>query len=208
LRLGSIQTGASGGFFQGSLDDVRLCEYIMSASEVALLANPNTAPTLAALPDQTVVAGTTLIVTNLAGDAESPPQTLTFSLLNPPAGASINASNGVMVWRPAIAQAPATNLIAVQVADGGSPALSATQSFWTTVLRPVEPVMSMVTPSNGVCHFSVSGDAGPDYTVLCSSNLVDWVTLLTTNPVTLPFYFSDPAQTTSDQRFYRVRLGP
>lgn len=208
LRLGSIQTGASGGFFQGSLDDVRLCEYIMSASEVALLANPNTAPTLAALPDQTMIAGATLSVTNSAGDAELPPQTLTFSLLNPPAGASINTSNGVLVWRPTIAQSPSTNLMTVRVADDGSPSLSATQSFWTTVLRPVEPVLSTVAHSNGVCHFSVTGDAGPDYTVLCSSNLVDWTTLLATNPPAVPFFFSDPVQATVARRFYRVILGP
>jgi hypothetical protein len=54
----------------------------------------------------------------------------------------------------------------------------------------------------------VSGDLGPDYTVLSSTNLSDWTPLFSTNPVALPFLFVDPAVSNYGQRFYRVLLGP
>ncbi len=73
----------------------------------------NTAPALAAISDASLVAGQTLLVTNSATDADVPAQTLTWSLLNPPSGAIINATNGLLTWRPAIAQSPSTNPITV-----------------------------------------------------------------------------------------------
>jgi hypothetical protein len=49
---------------------------------------------------------------------------------------------------------------------------------------------------------------GPDYTVLGSTNLFDWVPLLSTNPPIMPFLFTEPNNTNYDRRFYRVLLGP
>jgi hypothetical protein len=64
--------------------------------------------------------------------------------------------------------------------------------------------------SNGEFSLLVSGDAGPDYTVLAATNLgspVVWTTLLTTNPPALPFLFEDQDTPDHAQRFYKVQLG-
>src|SRR5208282_6221792 len=86
----------------------------------------NQAPVLAAIPNQTILAGRTLVVTNSASDADIPAQTLTYSLFSAPPGASIDSNSGVFTWRPAIAQSPSTQTVAVVVSDNGVPTMSAT----------------------------------------------------------------------------------
>ena len=102
----------------------------------------NQPPVLAAIPDQTILAGRTLLVTNLASDPNVPPLPLTFSLFNPPAGASINANTGLFTWRPTIAQSPSTQTVSVVVSDNELPPLTATQSFNVTVNQPASPTLS------------------------------------------------------------------
>src|SRR5262249_24658091 len=62
-----------------------------------------------------------------------PPDSLTFSLVTGPAGASIDASTGRLTWQPTEAQGPGTYTIRVRVTDNGSPNLSETKSFTVTV---------------------------------------------------------------------------
>jgi hypothetical protein len=87
---------------------------------------------------------------------------------------TMDTNTGVVVWRPAIAQSGSTNLVIVQVADDASLSLSAAQSFWTTVLRPAEPLLGKPATSNGAFQFSVTGDAQPHHIILNSTILVDW----------------------------------
>ena len=68
----------------------------------------NHAPVLEPVSDQTVVAGATLLLTNVSSDADVPPQVLTYSLSGAQSDASIDSSNGVLTWRPAIAESPST----------------------------------------------------------------------------------------------------
>jgi len=174
-----------------------------------VLFSSNLPPTLAAIPNAAITAGQTLLITNSATDPDVPPQTLTWSLLNPPAGAVINATNGVLTWRPAIAQSPSTNLLSVVVTDNGTPPLSATQSFKVVVLRPVAPALTAPMVVAGTFRCSISGSGGPDYSVYSTTNLSSgWQLLLVTNPVALPFLFTDPAPANFQQRYYRVVLGP
>jgi hypothetical protein len=168
--------------------------------------NANSAPVLAPISNAALIAGATLQFTNSATDLEAPPQTLTFSLLNAPPGASVNSSNGVFTWRPAIAQGNTTNNMSVVAADNGSPSLSATQSFTITVTVPAQPVVHVSSPKP--LNLLINGDTGPDYTVQASTNLADWQNLFTTNSPLLPFSWSDPNAQTFTQRFYRVLLGP
>ena len=152
--------------------------------------------------------GQTFVFTNAATDPDLPAQTLAFSLLSAPAGASVNATNGILVWRPLIAQAKTTNLFSVVVTDNGSPSLSATQSFTVTV-RPVTlPLLFSPNLSNFQFCAQVSGSLGPDYTLQASSNLLIWANLLTTNPISLPFTFVDRDAGNLVKCFYRVLLGP
>jgi len=108
----------------------------------------NTPPVLPVQGNRTIAALATLTVTNTATDADPPPQTLTYQLLSPPAGAAINSS-GVITWTPSIDQASTTNTITTVVTDNGSPPLSATNDFLVTVnpanTAPVLPAQANLT---------------------------------------------------------------
>jgi len=169
----------------------------------------NTPPVLSAVGNVTITAGQTLRITNSATDPDIPAQTLTWSLGVQPAGATISAANGLIMWRPAISQSPSTNLFTVAVTDNGVPSRGATQSFSVVVLRPATPVFSSPGIVSGTFQCAVSGSVGPDYSVYASTNLLNgWQLLLLTNPVVLPFQFTDPNATNFQQRYYRVLLGP
>ncbi|MCX6903135.1 MAG: putative Ig domain-containing protein [Verrucomicrobia bacterium] len=89
----------------------------------------NRLPVLEAVTNQTIGALTSLVITNLASDPDWPPNQLTFALLTGPTNATLDPSNGVFAWTPALAQSPSTNLIVISLTDDGVPPLSATQSF-------------------------------------------------------------------------------
>jgi len=123
-------------------------------------------------------------------------------------GAAINSTNGLITWRPTIAQSPSTNLVSVVVTESGTPPMSATQTFSVAVLRPATPVLSSPAAVGGAFRCQISGSVGPEYSIYATTNLtVGWQLLLVTNPVALPFYFADPTPVGA-QRFYRVLLGP
>ena len=105
----------------------------------------NTPPTLEPQLDRTVNPGYTLMVTNIAHDTDLPAQSLTFSLLHPPANTSINTTSGVVTFSPTLAQYGTTNPITVIVTDNGSPALSATNSFQAIVVANTAPALSPVS---------------------------------------------------------------
>ena len=119
-----------------------------------------------------------------------------------------NAASGLFTWRPAIAQSGTTNLVKLAVADNGVPSQSATESFSVNVLRPANPTLHVLSRGNGGFQLLVSGDVGPDYALLASTNLVDWEPLLLTNSPAMPLLLSDPTRGGNDRRFYRVRMGP
>ena len=172
---------------------------------------PNIAPTLAAISNRSIVAGQTLTVTNIATDANSPPQTLTFGLLTSPSSMTLNATNGILTWRPALSQSPSTNTVTVQVSDNGTPPLSATQSFTVTVTIPAGPTLSGPDYANGIFSMLVNGSAGPDYYLQSATNLnspIAWLPLQTNFSASPPFTFSDYGATNFNQKFYRVLLGP
>ena len=169
---------------------------------------PNTPPTLAAITNRTVIAGTTINFTNSASDTNIPAQTLTFSLQGGAAGSSLNSSNGIFNWRPTIAQSPSTNPMSFIVTDNGTPTMSATQSFTVFVTRPITPTLQSASVTGGAFNMLVTGDTGPDYTIQASTNLANWSPLFTTNSPALPFNWSDPSAAIFNQRYFRVLLGP
>jgi glucuronoarabinoxylan endo-1,4-beta-xylanase len=167
----------------------------------------NSPPVLAAVSNQTIRAGAALALTNSATDRDAPPQTLTFSLVQGPANATLNATNGVFTWRPLVSQADSTNLVKVSVADNGSPSLFSTNSFTITVSPLNRPSLTSISADAAQVLLSVTGDIGPDYTLLTSTNLSTWQGLLTTNPPSLPLTLV-VTNAAGPQRFYRIQLGP
>ena len=185
------------------------CESTNSIQASATPTNPtNHPPVLAAISNQTIMAGRTLLVTNSASDADIPAQTLTFSLLTAPTNAAINSSSGMFTWRPTIAQSPSTQTVAVVVSDNGTPIMSATQSFTATVIKPSVPALNTVSITNGQFGFWINGDTGPDYTILASTNLTSWNPVFTGNSLPVPYFWVDTNSSAYLLRFYRTVLGP
>jgi O-glycosyl hydrolase len=229
LRVGSIQAGYAGGFYTGAIDDVQLFDNVVPAAQIPSLMNHPPFFTNApgyfsggewqwSEPDPStfatnfnVLAGNVLTVTNFASDPDLPAQTLNWSLLSAPAGANINATNGILSWRPAIAQSPSTNFVTVQVSDNGTPVMSASQTLNVVIQEPPSPQFGTTVVSNEVLFLPVSGDSGPDYVLETTTNLADntsWTPLATNLSASPPFLWSDPITSAYREKFYRVRLAP
>src|SRR5262249_40881613 len=103
-------------------------------------------PTLPNQPNRTNNELVQLTVTNTATDLDAPVLTLTYSLVSPPSGASIN-SNGIITWTPGQDQSPSTNTITTVVSDNGLPILSSTNSF-LVVVKEVNVAPSLPAQSN------------------------------------------------------------
>jgi hypothetical protein len=154
--------------------------------------SPNTPPVLPSLPNLTIGEMTTLSVTNTASDSDLPPQSLAYSLVNPPAGATIS-TNGIITWTPTEAQGPGTNVITTIVTDSGFPQMTATNSFTVVVtesnsppILPAQPdrtinELSLMTvintaadpdlPLNGLTYTLVSPPAGA---AISSAGVITW----------------------------------
>jgi O-glycosyl hydrolase len=209
LRIGSIQTGSSAGFLSGTIDDVQLFDRVFSAAEIPVLMNHP--PSINSSGNYAVLAGRTLSITNVGSDPDSPAQALSWKLLSPPAGATIN-TNGVLTWRPMISQAPSTNSIAQLLTDNGTPPMSTTQTVLVMVSTPSSPTLASFPSANGRLSVGVaSGDWGPDYILETATNLPatgTWKPLATNLAAVPPFAWTNLPATTSPQNFFRVRLAP
>ena len=86
-------------------------------------------PVLAPIGNKTVAKNSTLTFTASATDADKG-QKLAYSLISAPSGATINATTGVFVWKPATA---GNYSFKVRVTDNGSPALHDEEQITVTV---------------------------------------------------------------------------
>ncbi len=149
LVFGGTKKGTESRWLNGKLDDLALYGALLTASEITNLAAGRTVahlgglsrsntvtltlqftnqpPVLAGISNCQLIAGALLIVAPGASDPDVLPQNLAFTLLSAPAGAAINPTNGVMTWRPAIAQSGTSNLFTVVVSEAG----------WRTNLAPL-----------------------------------------------------------------------
>jgi hypothetical protein len=168
----------------------------------------NSAPVLGALTNWNVNPGFVISFTATATDSDMPTNTLAFSLVSPPAGATVNSGSGQITWRPTTAQANTTNTVQVRVTDNGTPPLSETKSF-TVVVNPLAPVvLTPVGYANGQFTLLVNGTTGPDYILSASTNLTQWNDVLTNLSPALPFQFDHTNAGAIPARFYRARLAP
>ncbi len=162
----------------------------------------NSAPTLPTQINRTINELTTLTVTNTATDTDLPANTLTYSLLTAPSGASISPS-GVITWTPTEAQGPGTNTITTRVVDNGTPALSQTNSF-TVVVNEVNtpPVLTLPADAsvNALVPYSAAASAtdadlpanaltfalvsGPTGLSVSTSGAINWTPSVAQSPST------------------------
>jgi hypothetical protein len=168
----------------------------------------NTAPTLAPISDQTVNVGQAVAFTASGNDTDIPAQTLTYSLLSGPTNVTLDSATEAFFLRPLVTQSGSTNNISIRVADNGSPSLSATQNFTVTVHALQPPLVTYVAETNGSFVLNVNGQAGPDYALQTSTNLLDWDLIFTTNSPSMPFAVSDVDTPQFPLRFYRILVGP
>jgi hypothetical protein len=171
----------------------------------------NTPPVFVPVAGRTINPGVTLVVTNAAVDTDSPPPALTFSLLHAPTNATLataNSTNGIFTWRPLVSQANTTNLVSVQVTEQGTPSLSATNNFKVTVNPLSRETLNSIRISNGITTLVAGGTLGPDYTLLTSTDLVNWRVLFTTNSPALPVTLVVTNSVANAAAFYRIKIGP
>ena len=122
----------------------------------------NVAPSLPVIPAQTVNALTLLTVTNTATNANIHSTIVGYGLVNPPAGATIDA-NGIITWTPSQNQSPSTNTITTVVTNSNpydlvSPQLTATNSFTVTVSPSLIVTADNQTRSYGAVNPTLTGN--------------------------------------------------
>ena len=78
----------------------------------------------------------TVTVNDVATDPDVPAQTLAYSLLSGPSGASVASATGMFTWRPPASAAGTTNPVQVVATDNGTPSLSATNGF-NVIVNPL-----------------------------------------------------------------------
>jgi|GEM_PF-1379179 len=154
----------------------------------------NAAPVLDALADLTVFEGVAVSFQASASDADLPANGLGFSLVNAPAGATIDAASGLFSWTPAEAQGPGSFTMSVRVTDDGTPPLSHQRSFTITVresnrLPVIEPIGNKTVeeetelrftavatdpdlPANGLVYSLVNAPSGA--AIHATSGLFTW----------------------------------
>jgi hypothetical protein len=128
----------------------------------------NRRPSLATPADRLLTQGSLLSFNLVGEDPDRPAQALRYSLVSGPAGASVNATSGLFLWRPRPDQAGRQHIITVRVSDNATPPLSVDASFTVGVRDTSSDLLiaaglSVVENGNpGTIPFSIN--APPDLT--------------------------------------------
>ncbi|MBN8249858.1 MAG: cadherin repeat domain-containing protein, partial [Verrucomicrobia bacterium] len=104
--------------------------------------SPNAAPTLTP-PGDRQVDELALLNFSLQATDPDPQQTLSFALVDGPAGMTVTTA-GLLSWIPTEAQGPGVYTVTVRVTDNGAPAASDTRQFTVTVAEVPDPVARTV----------------------------------------------------------------
>jgi Bacterial Ig domain/Cadherin-like domain len=173
----------------------------------------NTPPVLTLPPNTNIVELVSWSAVATAADSDIPANPLTFALVSGPTGLTV-ATNGLINWTPAQAQALNTYTVAVSVTDTNPPAvnaksLSVTNSFQITVnIASNDFRILSVTITNGIAQVTWTSISGDFYRLQYTDSLnsTNWndVTpdIMATNQTTS----TTNALGNSPQRFYRVML--
>ncbi len=166
----------------------------------------NQAPVLGSITNRIVHAGTLVLFTNTATDADLPTNNLGFSLdAGAPGSASIGTNTGVFNWQTSDANVGLTNNITVRVTDNGVPPLNNAKPFSIAVLARPNVVDAAVSGGN----FTVTWSAipGQKYRVQFKDDLNDpmWNDLVPDVTANLNSATKSDSLSVA-QRFYRVMV--
>jgi hypothetical protein len=132
-------TGPTTNLFVASVTDVvNGRAFIRTNSFTTIVREVNLAPSLSEVPNQEINELTPLNITASATDPDLPANPLTFSLISPPPGMTIDPNTGAIAWTPTEAQGPLAYPITLVVTDDSPFAvnernLGATNLFTVTV---------------------------------------------------------------------------
>ncbi len=173
------------------------------------VAETNSAPTLAPIPDQVVWEGDLLTLQFAGADPDLPAQSITFSQAgNDGLATVLDPVTGAFSWLPVEGEVPGTNHIVITVTDDASPAASASRTF-RLVGRALKQGLNRAQRfANGDVSFRFKGTAGRRYVLEGSTDFGEWVPLR--EFVADPAIFTITDQTSAEfpWRFFRAREIP
>jgi hypothetical protein len=163
---------------------------------------------------QTVYAGQTLTVTNVAANSFSTGATFLYlyALASDVTNVWEGPTNGVFTWTPAAAQAGSNEIFvaAKQITDTNPPVPLVINAFSVLVSLPPSPqllVNSAAALNAGGFNFGSTGNInGISWEIETSTNLADWSFLTNVTVSNSVLQITDPAATNYSSRFYRAVL--
>jgi len=204
LKIGAyspVNGSQSKDWFYGRIDEVSIYDRALSSTEILSIYDAHGAgkcayfaPFIVSQPtNQMVMAGSPAGFTVQAGGTA----TLLYQWLFNQTNLLSDATNSFLA------------LTNVQISDAGSYSVVVTNVYGAVTSSPaslivftnITPTLSAVlSSSNGQFRFHINGVTGFNYTVQASTNLVDWISLMTN---VSPFNFTDWNATNYQRRFYR-----
>jgi len=162
-----------------------------------------TAPVITAQPQsQAIAPGNNVTFTVVASGSASLAYQWYFNTNSPMSG----ATNSTLTLNNV--QATNAGTYSVVVSNTAGAVTSASAVLTVSTGGYARPQVASTTFNNGVFNLIVSGDAGPDYIVQASTNLLTWQSLFTNHLVAPPFNWSDSNAASFGRRYYRIQLGP
>jgi hypothetical protein len=156
----------------------------LTAFTIAVSAPPNQAPVISGSPALSIQAGTPYGFSPIASDPDG--QTLTFSIVNRPAWASFNTTNGTLTGTALTAHAGTYSNVVISVTDGT--VTTALPAFAITVTAPPNgaPVISgspgtSVTAGNAYSFTPSASDADGQTLTFSIANRPIWASFNATN---------------------------
>ncbi len=166
----------------------------------------NTPPALAAIANRTAALGEVVSFTATATDSDLPPQLITFDFaVTPPAGATINATNGLFAWT---ANNVGTNTFTLRATDNGPGAYVDSKTF--EVVVSAQELVTSIGLSNQVVTLSWNAISNRTYHVEFKNDLseTNWTPLVTNIVANGETAATTDAVSTNAQRLYRIVLLP
>lgn len=132
-QVAGVVSGGSGNTYGSSIVYVRTRAYRTWITDT-VLANPDIRTLeIEALADQFVAFDDTVTASVQASASDSGPQTISYRLVEGPAGATVDAETGAFSWIPGVVMAGTTQTVTVEAFENGVVQESAQTSFDITV---------------------------------------------------------------------------